>query len=70
MAISFEEQLEMKRQARKKPRPESLAEKWRREEEMNRKLGLYKKTQNLPNPECIARKVSDEELNRILTRRE
>ncbi|PTE67432.1 hypothetical protein BUY46_10885 [Staphylococcus devriesei] len=70
MAISFEEQLEMKRQARKKPRAKSLAEKWRREEEMNRKLGLYKKTQNLPNPECIARKVLDEELNRILTRRE
>lgn len=66
MSISYETQLKMIQEVRNKRRAKSLAEKWAREEKINKKFGVYSKKDNTVDPVKLARKVSDEEFKKIL----
>ncbi|MCT1507051.1 hypothetical protein [Staphylococcus hominis] len=66
MSISYDTQLKMIQEVRNKRRAKSLEEKWAREEKINRKFGVYRKKDKTVDPVKVARKVSDEELKKIL----
>lgn len=66
MSISYETQLKMIQEVRNKRRAKSLAEKWAREEKINKEFGVYSKEDKAVDLVKVARKVSDEELKKIL----
>ncbi|WP_180523114.1 hypothetical protein [Staphylococcus haemolyticus] len=66
MDLTFEEQIKLRDIARKITRARTIEEKWKREQEMDKLLGIYKSnTKNADLPKFVP-EVSDEELEDIL----
>lgn len=66
MDLIFEEQIKLRDIARKMTRARTIEEKWKREQEMDKLLGIYKSnTKNADLPKFVP-EVSDEELEDIL----
>ncbi|MCC3657522.1 hypothetical protein LLE77_08530 [Staphylococcus haemolyticus] len=66
MDLTFEEQIKLRDIARKMTRARTIEEKWKREQEMDKLLGIYKSnTKNADLPKFVP-EVSDEELEDIL----
>ncbi|WP_048668051.1 hypothetical protein [Staphylococcus haemolyticus] len=66
MDLTFEEQIKLRDIARKMTRARTIEEKWKREQEMDKLLGIYKSnTKNADSPKFVP-EVSDEELEDIL----
>ncbi|WP_368877183.1 hypothetical protein [Staphylococcus haemolyticus] len=66
MELTFEEQIKLRDIARKMTRARTIEEKWKREQEMDKLLGIYKSnTKNADLPKFVP-EVSDEELEDIL----
>lgn len=66
MDLTFEEQIKLRDIARKMTRARTIEEKWKREQEMDKLLGIYKSnTKNVDLPKFVP-EVSDEELEDIL----
>ena len=66
MDLTFEEQIKLRDIARKMTRARTIEEKWKREQEMDKVLGIYKSnTKNADLPKFVP-EVSDEELEDIL----
>ena len=66
MDLTFEEQIKLRDIARKMTRARTIEEKWKREQEMDKLLGIYKSnTKNADLPKFVP-EVSDEELEEIL----
>ena len=66
MDLTFEEQIKLREIARKMTRARTIEEKWKREQEMDKLLGIYKSnTKNADLPKFVP-EVSDEELEDIL----
>ncbi|MDR5622076.1 hypothetical protein QTA71_08935 [Staphylococcus haemolyticus] len=66
MDLTFEEQIKLRDIARKMTRARTIEEKWKREQEMDKLLGIYKSnTKNAYLPKFVP-EVSDEELEDIL----
>ncbi|MCC3662420.1 hypothetical protein [Staphylococcus haemolyticus] len=66
MDLTFEEQIKLRDIARKMTRARTIEEKWKREQEMDKLLGIYKSNpKNADLPKFVP-EVSDEELEDIL----
>lgn len=66
MDLTFEEEIKLRDIARKMTRARTIEEKWKREQEMDKLLGIYKSnTKNADLPKFVP-EVSDEELEDIL----
>lgn len=66
MDLTFEEQIKLRDIARKMTRARTIEEKRKREQEMDKLLGIYKSnTKNADLPKFVP-EVSDEELEDIL----
>lgn len=66
MDLTFEEQIKLRDIARKMPRVRTIEEKWKREQEMDKLLGIYKSNTKKADLSKIVPEVSDEELEDIL----
>ena len=66
MDLTFEEQIKLRDIARKMTRARTIEEKWKREQEMDKLLGIYKKNKKNADLPKFVPEVSDEELEDIL----
>ena len=65
MDLTFEEQIKLRDIAHKMTRARTIEEKWKREQEMDKLLGIYKSNTKMDLPKFVP-EVSDEELEDIL----
>ena len=66
MDLTFEEQIKLRDIARKMTRARTIEEKWKREQEMDKLLGIYKSNTKMLDLPKFVPEVSDEELEDIL----
>lgn len=66
MDLTFEEQIKLRDIARKMTRARTIEEKWKREQEMDKLLGIYKSNTKIADLPKFVPEVSDEELEDIL----
>ena len=66
MDLTFEEQIKLRDIARKMTRARTIEEKWKREQEMDKLLGIYKSNTKNADLSKFVPEVSDEELEDIL----
>ena len=66
MDLTFEEQIKLRDIARKMTKARTIEEKWKREQEMDKLLGIYKSNTKIFDLPKFVPEVSDEELEDIL----